>query len=62
MLLHHNKRDHSMWYIIPMKDDANSNMFTDNAWVYALDGKKHGRIPAVVLPELVNIFGGIDTI
>ena len=62
LLLHHNKRDHSMWYIIPMKDETHANMFANNDWVYALDGKKHGRIPAVVLPELIHIFGGEDTI
>lgn len=47
---------------IPMKDEGKAGMFAYNDWVYCLDGKKHGRLPAVVLPDLVPIFGGESTL
>lgn len=56
--LHYDKYNHCILYAIAMKDESHANMFADNDWIYVFDGKKHGRIPAIVLPKLVNMFGG----
>lgn len=51
--------------LIPMQSEDNSDKFAHaNAeqWVYTLDGKKHGRIPAVVMPGLMHLWGGESTI
>lgn len=50
---------------VPMQDESNCDHYAHanaNQWVYTLDGKKHGKIPAVVLPGLVHIWGGESAI
>lgn len=54
-------------FVIPMKDERNSDRFESqigkcNAWVYYKDGKPHGKIPTMVLPSLMGLFGGEDKI
>lgn len=47
--------------VIPMINECNSEQFStanSGTWVYYFDGKKHGKIPAIVLPELTDMFGG----
>lgn len=47
-------------YIIPVKNEENLKKFEhikSAVWVYAKDGKSHGRLPALVLPGLVDIWG-----
>ena len=53
-----NKQENYAQIVIPMQDESHAGMFAYNDWVYCLDGKKHGRMPAIILPELVDIFGG----
>lgn len=51
--------------LIPMQSEANSDKFAHanaGTWAYALDGKKHGKIPAIVLPGLEYIWGGESAI
>lgn len=53
--------------LMPMVDERNADHFDDVAngactWCYYNDGKKHGRIPVMVLPGLVDIFGGESAI
>lgn len=62
LMLNHDKRTNCIMYAIPMKDESHANMFAYNDWIYTCDGKHHGRIPAIVLPTLTNIFGGEATI
>lgn len=50
-------------FVIPMKDESNSERFANQvgqccSWVYYKDGKPHGRIPTMVLPGLMDLFGG----
>lgn len=62
MVLNYDKRNHSMWHAIPMQDEIHANMFCPYDWVYVLDGQRHGRLPAVIMPVTVNIWGGEDII
>jgi hypothetical protein len=50
-------------FVIPMKDEGNSEYFAEHldgcgSWVYFKDNKWHGKIPPMVLPELIHQFGG----
>ena len=57
----YDKQHNGMMYVIPMHNDSKCNRFAHSnsgTWVYYLDGKKHGRIPVIVLPKLAHIFGG----
>lgn len=59
------KREGWIQYVIPMKDECHSDMFSDVdslTWAYYLDGRRHGKIPTLVLPGLMDIFGGEDCI
>lgn len=61
----HDRRHNGTMCVLPMVDESNCDYFQDAnsaTWVYYLDGKKHGRIPPIVLPDLVDIFGGEDYI
>ena len=49
-------------FLIPMKDERNSERFGSNSWVYYKDGKPHGKIPTSVLPTLMHLFGGEEAI
>lgn len=62
--IHHDKRDRSIEYLIPMKDESHSDMFDTPCatWVYYCDGKRHGRVPVMVLPGLIDMFGGEEHI
>lgn len=51
--------------LIPMQSEANSDKFAHanaGTWAWTLDGKKHGKIPAIVLPGLEYISGGESAI
>ena len=53
--------------VIPMQDESTCNRFDSQAngaatWAYVNDMKKHGRIPAVVLPGCMSIWGGEERI
>jgi hypothetical protein len=51
--------------LIPMCDESNSDKFAhanSAQWVYCLDCKKHGKIPPIVMPRLMDIFGGEEKI
>lgn len=64
IMIHRDKRYHSTEFLIPMKSERRSNVFDVNSatWVYYCDGKRHGKVPVMVLPDLINIFGGEDYI
>jgi hypothetical protein len=64
IMISKDKRCHSVEYVIPMKDESNSDIFDTPmaTWVYYLDGKKHGRVPVMVLPGLIDLFGGEEYI
>lgn len=51
-------------YLIPMKDESHSEIFdiSIQTWVYYLDGNNHGKVPAIVEPNLINIWGGEEYI
>ena len=50
------------WMFIRMNDEAQSELFAGEAnactWCYTKDLQPHGRIPAVVLPVLIEACGG----
>ena len=52
--------------LIPVKDINNIAIYTSQTtaacYVYYLDGKAHGKIPAIVLPDCADIWGGKDYI
>lgn len=64
IMVHRDKRYHSTEFLIQMKNERRSNVFDTNSvtWVYYCDGKRHGRVPVMVLPDLVNLFGGEEYI
>ena len=50
-------------FVIPMKDESNSERFASqtgkcDSWCYYKDGKPHGKIPTMVMPGLMDLFGG----
>lgn len=62
----HDKQFNCMRYLIPMVNEGNCNLFKAQSnsatWVYYLDGEGHNRVPPIVLPDLVDIFGGEELI
>ena len=49
--------------LIPLKDESTCEHFTERAngsatWVYTKDLKSHGRIPGIVIPPMIDAFGG----
>lgn len=53
---------HYPWMFIRMNDESQSELFAGKAnagtWCYTRDLQPHGRIPAVVQPGVMDIFGG----
>lgn len=65
IIVSHDRRHNGTMCVLPMVDESNCDYFQDAnsaTWVYYLDGKKHGRIPPMVLPDLVDISGGEELI
>lgn len=62
--IHRDKREHSTEYLIPMKDENNANVLDPGftPWVYYCDGKRHGRVPVMVLHGTEDIWGGEEYI
>ena len=57
------KRHNWAEYVIPIQDERNVSIFADKVgktcfWCYYKDGKRHGRLPVVGLPGILDIFGG----
>lgn len=52
------KKNGGIRHLIPMQDESHANTFAYNDWVYVNDGRAHGKIPAIVLPGVMHIFGG----
>lgn len=62
LTLYRNKKVKYTMCSLPMKDEANAGVFDNHGWAYINDGKEHGRIPAIVLQGLVDMFGGEEYI
>lgn len=70
--IHHDKKDGSIMYLIPMKDENNCDVFKDTVtsatWIYYCDGKSHKNpktkctIPTMVIHGSEDIWGGENAI
>lgn len=64
IMVHHDRREHFMQFLIPMQDESHADMFQTNSatWMYYCDGKRHGKVPVMVLHGLEDIWGGEEYI
>lgn len=72
IMVDHDKRSRGKMFLIPMKNEDNSEMFNEVSnsatWVYYCDGRPHKNtrtkrtIPTMVIPELADIWGGLDDV